>query len=569
MHADDHLRVVLCWHMHQPQYRDPASGSYRLPWTYLHAIKDYVDMAAIIEATPGARAVVNFAPILLEQIDEYARQVREFLDGSGTLHDPVLEALDAPALPVRTEEREALIRACLCANEQRLINRFPEYRALADMAHWLGEHPDALVYLDEQFLVDLLVWYHLAWLGETVRRNDERVQRIIAKGRCFNREDRHLLLKVIGELLDGLIGRYRALAGQGRVELSVTPYAHPILPLLLDLNCARDAMPDVQLPALTEYPGGEARARWHLHKGIETFEHYFGFVPKGCWPAEGAVSLEALELLGKYGFAWAASGEAVLANSLRQQGHADHACKAAWLYEPYAVGTSGIRCFFRDDGLSDLIGFTYANWHGDDAVNNLVHHLEQIAANCKGHPGHTVAIILDGENAWEHYPDNGYHFLTALYQRLVAHPSLNLSTFSACLEETAPRKTLPSVVAGSWVYGTLSTWIGDHDKNHGWDLLGEAKRAFDRAVASGRLTEEQLKRAEAQLAVCEGSDWFWWFGDYNPAETVHDFDHLFRLHMANLYRMLDEPPPRDLSSPVSHGGGTPEHGGAMRRGQAG
>jgi len=194
----------------------------------------------------------------------------------------------------------------------------------------------------------------------------------------------------------------------------------------------------------------------------------------------------------------------------------------------------------------------------------LIQHLENIADYEKQQP--IVAIIMDGENAWEYFPDNGFHFLSALYKRLSDHPRIKLTTFSECLDNGADVKPLPKLVAGSWVYGTFSTWIGDADKNYGWDMLGDVKIAFDKAAAEGRLSEQQLAVAETQLAVCEGSDWFWWFGDYNPGEAVSDFEKQYRLNLTNLYRLLGEEPPAYLALSFTQGSGAPAMGGAMRRG---
>ncbi len=557
------LKVVLCWHMHQPQYFDLESGQYQLPWTYLHAIKDYVDMAAIIEMTPGARAVVNFAPTLLEQLDDYSAQMKTYLRDGAPLRDPLLGALASTTMPADPEHRISLIKACLRVNEKRLIDRFPQFRLLADMAGCIEESPRTVRYLGEQYLIDLLMWYHLAWLGETVRRTDGRVLQLMKKTSGFVQHDRRMLLEIIGELLDGVLGRYRRLAEAGRIELSVTPYAHPIVPLLLDIDSAREAMPEVRLPHLPQYPDGEARARWHIREGIRVFERHFGAKPRGCWPSEGSVSTAAVKLFAEEGFAWVASGESVLRNSMHRLGMEANGC----IHHPYQIDATKTHCFFRDDGLSDLIGFTYADWHGDDAVNNLIHHLENIAGACANDPNRVVSIIMDGENAWEYYPENGYHFLTALYRRLALHPDIELTTFSDCIDAGLKPTPLKTLVAGSWVYGTFSTWIGDPDKNRAWDLLGDAKRAFDAAVAAGKLSGERLREAERQLGVCEGSDWFWWFGDYNPADSVRDFDRLYRLQLAKLYQLLGEEPPDELTHVLFHGGGTPQMGGVMRRGQ--
>lgn len=553
--------------MHQPEYRDAINGRYHLPWTYLHTIKDYHDMAVIMERIPKARAVVNFVPILLDQIEDYALQINGYLTQGKEIKDPLLAALAMPSLPNTREERIALIKACLRANEQRLINRYQPYRKLAKLASMVIEDQQVIDYFQDGYLVDILMWYHLAWLGETVRRDDVRVQMLIEKGKLFTLKDRRTLMEVIGEIITNIIGRYRRLAENGQIELSMTPYAHAMLPLLLDFNSASEAMPDVTLPVASAYPGGEDRSEWHICKGIEVFKRHFGIEPRGCWPAEGGVSAEFLRLLTRYRFSWAASGENVLRNSLSRPASAGPVVPEVGLHRVYRVRKTGPACFFRDDGLSDLIGFTYSTWHADDAVNNLISHLETIADGYNGDHDRLVSIILDGENAWEYYPENGYHFITALYKRLSEHPRINLTTFGDFLENAGVVHDMPSLVAGSWVHGTFSTWIGDVDKNRGWDLLCEAKQAFDAVLAAGQLSGEQLEAAYRQLAVCEGSDWFWWFGDYNPAESVSNFEHLFRLHLSALYHLIGKLPPESLTHVVSHGSGSPAQGGVMRTGQ--
>ena len=558
------LNVVLYWHMHQPQYKDVHTGTYQLPWTYLHVIKDYVDMVAHLEACPQAKVVVNFTPTLLEQIDDYSRQISHYFSHGAAISDPMLEALVQPVLPSSAQQRLELIKHCLRANEERLIKRYPEYERLAEQAKFLDKHPDAIMYLHDQYLIDLIVWFHLAWMGETVRRTDLRVRKLLDKGVTFSTQDRNELLKVIGELCGNVIARYSALAQRGQIELSMTPYAHPIMPLLLDLKSTHEAMPEAPLPGCEIYPGGEERVRWHIDKGMAVFEEYFGFKPTGCWPSEGSVSERTVQLLAQHGVKWVASGETVLRNSLDV--HANGGLVHC-IHRPYLAPQADTHCFFRDDGLSDLIGFTYATWHADDAVANLVHHLDNIAAACDDDPDAIVSIILDGENAWEYYPENGYYFLKALYEKLSTHESINLTTYSHYLTEHSKARKLNKIVAGSWVYGTFSTWIGSHDKNLGWDMLCDAKKAVDKALANGRFSPAERDRIENQLAICEGSDWFWWFGDYNPAESVSDFEHLYRLQLSHLYMLISVQAPEYLSKSFTHGGGAPSAGGTMRRGQ--
>ena len=559
MPADRPMSVVLCWHMHQPEYRDLRTGKIHLPWTYLHATKDYVDMAAHIEAEPRARAVVNFAPILLEQIEDYIVQIRAYLEGHGAIRDPLLAQLAEPALPGNTQERLRLMQECLRANRERMIERFEPFRRLATMAQWYESHPESLIYASIQFLADLLTWYHLSWIAESVQRSDPRIQRLRDKAVNFSLHDRRELLWIILEQIESVIPRYRKLAENGQVELSMSPYAHPMVPLMLDMQAAREAQPDVHLPVSTAYPGGEARARWHLEQGLETFQRVFGRRPAGLWPSEGGVSQRALDLFAEQQFSWIASGGKVLHNS-------HDATSKSCSHRVYRFGSAEIDCFFRDDGLSDLIGFDYSDWHANDAVANLVGHMENIARVCPDRDDCLITIILDGENAWEYYPENGYYFLNQLYRSLAQHPLLHMSTFEQFLAEKSPQRAHEEkIVAGSWVYGSFSTWIGDADKNRGWEILVEAKHTFDEQLAAGKLSEQEIRAAEQQLAICEGSDWFWWFGDYNPSITVNQFDQLYRTHLANLYQMLNVEAPAYLSEIISKGGGDPSRGGVMRQ----
>ncbi|MGR9107397.1 MAG: glycoside hydrolase [Gammaproteobacteria bacterium] len=555
------LRVVLCWHMHQPEYRDLVTGQFHMPWTYLHAIKDYVDMAAHLESCPEARVVVNFVPVLLEQIEDYHHQIVDCLNDGIAIRDDLLAALADPCIPSSDEKRLKLVRDCLRSNRERQIKPYAPYRRLAEFADWLLEHPESIAYINSQFLADLLVWYHLAWMGETVKRGDSRIKRLLDKEKSYTLKDRRDVLEVVAELLGSLIGRWRKLAARGQVELAMSPYAHPILPLLQDFECARQAMPHIRLPHCEAYPGGEMRASWQVRKGREVFQRFFGFAARGCWPSEGAVRDETLKLLGDQGFDWVASGGAVLHNSLPN--HSGAEVPRRW--QGFRLPASSVTCFFRDDRLSDLIGFEYSKWHADDAVADLVSNLEEIRRAAKPGSISLVPIILDGENAWEHYPENGYYFLHALYQRLARHPDIEMTTFSEYLDGKGPVSEIGSLVAGSWVYGTFSTWLGDPDKNRAWEMLCEVKRTFDRVVSGGRLNESELRRAEQQLAVCEASDWFWWFGDYNPEDAVSSFERQFRMNLANLYTILGEPRPEYLTEVFAHGSGAPPLGGAMRR----
>ena len=552
---DGRLRLVLCWHMHQPQYRDAADGSWRKPWTWLHAIKDYADMAAHLETVPGARAVVNFSTVLLEQLVVYAESIAQWQRDGSIIGDPLLDALGGsrPYAGLDAAEKLELTAACLHANKTHMIKAFPAYSALAVRAKVSVEQA---LPLDNARFRDLLVWYHLAWTGESLRREFPMLRGLLHKAEGFSDEDARQLLVLIGDVIANLVPRYRKLSETGRIELSLTPHAHPILPLLIDLSSALEATPGMALPTC-RYPGGEARCRWHIERALALYQEHFNVRPHGCWPSEGGVSKPVLPLLREYGFQWTATGTNVLRNSIGRD--AENAHLRIWRQS----GERSIACFFRDDELSDRIGFQYSQWGADDAVNDLIARLEAIRRDWKDEVPPVVSIIMDGENAWEHFPYNAWFFLQHLYSRLVAHPHVELTTFSALLDDGWKAGELPRLVAGSWVYGDFSVWIGDPQKNRAWELLCAAKETVDRVLGSDR----SIDRAAVleQLGVCEASDWFWWLGGSNTAADSIAFDSLFREHLAVLYRMLGEAPPADLGAAVATNPPAEPAEGTMRR----
>ncbi len=555
------LSVIFCWHMHQPFYRMADDGRYHLPWVYLHAMKEYTDMAEVLASVPEAKAVVNFVPSLTAQIEDYAHHLHLWQQEKHTLPDPLLELLARDSGQYTPEERAYLLETCFRIQHQRNLYRYPAYAKLKTMADFAVEQQSE-AYLGDSFFVDLVTWYHLAWLAESVRDDHPVAKALFAKGSAFVWEDRRQLIGLIAALLAEVTGRYAKLASEGKIELSTTPYAHPILPLMLDFRTAHETVPDAKIP-LESYPGGGERAEEHIRRAQADHASRFGRKAVGCWPAEGAVSSASLRLLGNAGLRWCATGEAVLHHSL---GYNVRERQPDALYHPWQVGEGGhaISCFFRDDLLSDKIGFEYSKWAPHDAVANLIHELNALRHRAQGVAQPVVLIAMDGENAWEHYEGNGIPFLQQMYQAVADHPDLRMATFESYLAGTSAPPSLPHLVSGSWVYGNLSTWIGDEAKTRGWELLIAAKKAVDDAWST--LSSSQQEQVSEQLCICEGSDWCWWFGDYNPSDAVRDFDHLYRRHLAKLYDLIDQPVPQQLTESISTGGGEAEGGGTMRRG---
>jgi len=540
------LDVVVVWHMHQPYYKDPIKNEYALPWTYLHGIKDYFDMPAIVEDTPGARAVFNLVPSLIEQLLDYA---------SGTAVDPFLaKGMAAPA-DLGEEERVFLLENFFSANRQRMIEPSRRYLELLYMAGEgkPGSARERVRHFSDQDLLDLQVWFFLSWTGEAARQRYPVFADLIAKGERFTASDKELLFATQRELLQAIIPLYKRLHEQGRIELSVTPYYHPIMPLLCDTRLAQTAMPRVNLPAANLRHPEDARAQ--IRRGVEYFREIFGFAPLGMWPSEGSVSNETLAIIAECGLGWIATDEEILAKTL-DGGLGDGKER---LYRPwrFSCPQGEVGAFFRDHQLSDLIGFTYSQWDAGRAVSDLCGRLHAIRARLGGE-GRVVPIILDGENAWEYYPDNAYDFLQGMYRGIAESPHLNLTTCSDVLARSRFDGRLQSIFPGSWINGNFGIWIGHPEENLAWDLVAMARAAavaaspsVAAALESGYPAvdpaAEQICRS---LYAAEGSDWFWWYGDDHFSPHSDRFDRLFRQHLLNVYRLLGQDPPHQLLEPI-------------------
>jgi alpha-amylase/alpha-mannosidase (GH57 family) len=562
------LNLVLLWHMHQPDYRNYVTNEFVLPWVYLHAIKDYTDMAYHLEMHPQTKAVINFVPILLDQLEDFSEQ---FV--TGQIRNPLLRLLATPELDhITMQDRLYVFDSCFLSNHETMLQPYPAYKRLHELYLIFNNRGDSdLNYLSGQYLADLVVWYHLAWMGESVRRSNEFVMKLMAQSKEFTFADRLQLFNLIGDLIGNLIPRYKKLAASGQIELSTTPHYHPLAPLLIDFSSARDSQSNVNLPEYNIYPGGRSRVAFHLSSAIASHSQRFDVTPTGVWPAEGAVSTALLKVLAEQNCQWSASGEGVLVNSLRASSSgATLQDRNRYLYRPYKVAgeTEQVVCFFRDDQLSDLIGFEYAKWFGRDAAENFIQSLESIYHNTPAEENPIVSVVLDGENAWESYPYNGFYFLNDLYSLLDSHPFIRTTTYHDYISRADNKDNaviLPTLTSGSWVYGTFSTWIGDREKNRAWDMLCAAKHSFDLVMQSDRLSDEEKVNASRQLASCESSDWFWWFGDYNPAHSVASFDQLFRQNLMNLYLLLKLPVPPETFESISKGNEQTEINSTMRR----
>jgi alpha-amylase/alpha-mannosidase (GH57 family) len=528
----DMPQIYLCflWHMHQPFYKDLASGEYKLPWTRMHALKDYYGMVRILEEFPRIRQTFNLVPSMMVQVAEYA---------SGAARDPFFDAALKPAEALTDGDRAFLLRHSFYSDPGRMIYRYPRYGELYDA--WQSQkNAGSRAMFGPQDFRDLQMWSQLAWFDEEFQAHDEEVREWLRRGRNFTPADQARMGAKQREIVAQVTPEYRKLAASGQIEISTTPYYHPILPLVCDSAIAGVSHPGVPLPPRFRYPGD---ARKQLEMAREFAAQTFGAAPAGLWPSEGSVSDEAFGIAAELGYRWAATDSGVLNRTLGRGVGVDG------LYRPYHWQQDGrsLTVIFRDHYLSDLIGFVYSKMDAAAAAGDF---LRRIHDNCAGILGGgrdaLVPIILDGENAWEYYDRNGRPFLRELYRRIQDDPRMSAVTVSEGIEKLAP-EPLGGIFPGSWINANFDVWIGAEEDNQAWTQLLRARETFDSTPA---VNGDKRQMAYEELLIAEGSDWCWWYGPEHESTNRPEFDQLYRSHLANVYRFLGLMPPEELSRPI-------------------
>lgn len=534
--------LMLLWHMHQPFYKDLAQNVYTMPWVRLHALKDYYGMVAILKEFPSVHITFNLVPSLVAQLEDYARD---------TVREEPYEVAFKRVEELTPEERQNLLVFAFQLHRENLLNRYPRFRELWDKAQGVGHHAEPYRLFSAQELLDLQLLSQLAWFDEIYLAGEPEVRRLVVKGRGFSEEDKSFLWSKELELFNVIPEEYRQASQRGQIEISTSPFYHPILPLLCDSTVAAESRPGVRLPRRPFRHPEDAREQ--LRRAVELHTRVFGIRPRGLWPSEGSLSDEVLRLAAEEGFEWAATDEGVLGRSLQSGFYRQSDGSVSGgreLYRPhrFVAGDRSISIFFRDHQLSDLIGFVYSRLDARAAAADL-HQRIRAAGRSTGDKPAVVSVILDGENAWEFFPGNGREFLKSFYGRVAADPELRAVTAREALEVTTPGR-LTHIVPGSWINANFDVWIGAEEDNRAWDLLTEARDFFARKSGEPGLDAEQIGLAQEELWVAEGSDWCWWYGPEHSSAHDEEFDLLFRKHLSNIYRLLGGSPPDELAVPI-------------------
>ncbi|MFP4543537.1 MAG: glycoside hydrolase family 57 protein [Candidatus Kapaibacterium sp.] len=515
------LRIAFLWHQHQPYYK--MNGEFVLPWVRLHGVKDYYDLPEVLYEFPEIKQTFNMVPSLMAQIDEYI---------SGETSDKIQALTLKRASELNENDKREILRLFFLCNVDNMIRPYPRYIELFDKAQNVES---ALSTFDENDWLDLQVWYNLTWIGP-FSRQQSLIKRLFTKGKYFTEQEKELLMDIHGDILSSIIPQLKKLISLDQIEVCCSPFHHPILPLLVNSEAARESIPMLELPNPVFSAPDDADAQIKMAKDF--YKQKFGSDPDGMWPSEGSISIDVLKIISRNKFKWTASDEHVLKNS------AGKGLKEVDKYFPrkFKYRTSEINLLFRDQFLSDRIGFTYSNWDSFDAANDFTHHLRNIRNSIIDAYGDealkhaVVPVILDGENCWEFYHDNGVPFLRELYKQITNAKEFETVTCSeaASDEHASYMKPLHKIVAGSWINANFSIWIGHEDDRKAWAMLSKARTALEQKRQ--KLSEDKLHKALDEVYISEASDWWWWYGPEHNAENKKEFDIMFRWHVEQIYK---------------------------------
>lgn len=510
--------------MHQPCYKHPAQDYYILPWVRLHAVKDYYGMAKTVEKCDKAKAAFNFSGVLLNQIFDYAQNSAKDYYLILTLKNPAY---------LKKDEKKFIIDRFFSVNFERFIRVNPRYYQLYNKKLSPGAK------FTDQEIKDLGVLFNLCWFHPYTLSQDKNLRKIIKKGKDYGQDDMEYVIKKQYEIIVEIIPLYQKLVKDKKIELSLTPYHHPIMPLICDTDILKEfsylKKPELRFSAPQD-------CRWHLQKSKDVFKSVFGCDIEGSWPSEGSVSEEVVSIYGKENFKWIGADEAILFKSLTTDYVSYDMIKnqRQLIYRPYKF--DGVNIFFRDRNLSDAMSFIYQGWEDSVfAAQDLIQHFLRTHNYIKNiSQERVITIIMDGENAWEYYKNNGVDFLEAIYTQIEESPALSTSTPSEFLENNKSRK-LERLASGSWINGDFGVWVGNNKNNFYWKILRKIKDALDEVKLSGSLPPQ----AEDYFYLLEGSDWYWW----NTFEdTSGEFKNIFFQYLEKIYTLLGKNMPAHILS---------------------
>ena len=544
------LSIAFIWHMHQPIYKSEPEGLYLMPWVRLRAIKDYLDMLFVMDKFKGLKLNFNLVPMLISSIYDY---------GYNDAHDIFSRLTTTPVEELTDDEKEFILNHFFDVNYQNMILPYPEYKKLYDKRF---QSPDVSIHdFSPQEYADIMSWFNLVWFDPMWRENPEIKSLFEKKNGEFTQADREKIIKLQRDLIKKIIPAYKKYQEDGKIEISTSPYYHPILPLLLDMDDAKVANPNAQYPEINSDMSSDARLNVEI--ALDTFEDIFGIRPSGIWPSEQCISEKTLQLFQNLGVRWTISDEGILEQALKKEFVRDF---RGYLEDPYDLCHSytynyedkKIDLLFRDAVIPNLIGFEYPHHDPVKAANDLYDRIKTRQKKLLSSPDekHILTIAMDGENCWENYPNDGHEFLETLYKLILEDDDLETVRVSDYLDEIDKlenRKNsfvLETIKPGSWINRDFLLWIGEPTKNLAWTYMDNARCALI-DYQQKYPEDENLEAAWQELLISQSSDWYWWYGEPNDSGQDDIFDHLFREHLKNIYKAIKKPVPKYLETPLA------------------
>lgn len=535
------LSIAFYWHMHQPVYQLSPEGDYLMPWVRLHAVKDYLDMANIVKNFNNIKLNFNISPVLLNGFENY---------GDKNLHDLHSRFTVGNVEEFSSDDKKFILNNFFDSNYQSMILKSSEYNRLYQkFQNTNGE--DTSIFNNQEYS-DLMALFNLAWFDPVYKNEYPELKKLYKKGKNYTLDDRIKIIDIQRQIIRRIVPEYKALMEKGQIEITTSPFYHPILPILLDIkDTSKNNLEDLPSNLKTELD-----ARIQTEMALDKIEQTFGRRPKGIWPSEHCVSSKELNMFKELGLEWTISDEGILSNSINFEFVRDF---KGYLEDPYHLlksyiyktKNSNINIIFRDAVIPNLISFEYPNHDQKSAANDLYDRIKVIQSKLLSSPdeNHLLTIAMDGENCWENYAEDGQEFLNTLYNLIDTDSTLETVLISDYLQKEDHHKRLNKISAGSWINRNFKLWIDEPIKNLAWTYLKQVRDDFCRYVRKNPLNPN-IKAARRELFVCEGSDWFWWYGEPNDSGRDHIFDYLFREHLKNIYLYLGIPAPEYLDTPL-------------------
>lgn len=538
------LSVAFIWHMHQPGYKDPNTNEYIVPWVRLHAIKDYLDMLLFLERFPKIHQTFNITPLLIDQLNDY---------GYNNAHDIFSRLTVTPTSELSDDDKVTILNHFFDANYENMIMAHEPYQKL-QQKRFANQNITINDFSDQEY-ADIMAWFNLVWFDPSWKEILPDLKNLYDKEHGYTFEDRKLIIEIQREIIRNIIPKYKEFEKKGQIEVSTSPYYHPLIPVLLDAESTKIASPDIELPDSHIQFIDDAKIQ--TQKALKKFKDIFGNKQYGMWPPEQCISPQSLTLMAKENVKWTIADEGILSKTIQKDfvrnfngdlEYPYHLCK---LYN-VKINDNELLILFRNSVLSDLISFEYHKHDAKFAANDFYERIKNIQDKLQNTPDeeHVVTIALDAENCWENYKNDGKDFLESLYSLLSEDDSLEVTTVSNFIEKATNPTLLSTIYSGSWINKDFRLWIGEPTKNIAWEYLYKTREDLITFTYNKKYTPEDIDRAWEQIYMAEASDWFWWYGEPNDSGQDDLFDKLFRIHLQNVYKILEEEIPDYLLTPL-------------------